>query len=936
MHLILTDDEFAALEARLHTAGAAASVHDRVALAWHLRERHTRRAQQLAELLLAELLDGPAAPALSSGGTAAGLRLRLQLLQAECLWLFAELDTAQAQARQVVELARQQGEMPLLSDAHLLLAQIAGDRYDLTLRCRELDAAASVAVGCGDDFRLEFAQLCLAHAALRQDGPAASAQWMGHVRELRARPAHPALHMLCNEFLSFEALRHSDFSTVLQVCSDTVSGLTQAGMRRQLALTLTTMGVAFSNLGDERQAMEWMQRSLDIARPTGWPLVLGLALLQVGTVQCRLGQLEASQASLNEGLSLLAPVQGSRIYTIGLLYLAELQRDQRQYEAALATALRLEAPGAIPRSLDLRLSAMVVATECLSELGRADQAWATAQQALELAAATDMALHHAEALRSMAKLHGRHVLPAPPDLREASASLHYLLKALAVFPADTQHNVPPSFYDAIAAEYARLGQGQQAYVYAGKARAAIEEVHRHEVSQRLLSVEAKFQNERIKAEGEHLRQLAEASAERAELLSQTGATLEKLGLIGQEITAHLQEQAVYATLDRNVHGLLSAQHFAIYLLDAEAAELRLAYGTENGQPIAPFAIALDASGSQAARCARERCEIFRDIDPTQLQSLLPGTAPTLSSMFMPLLANERVLGVMSIQSTQAHAYADRERLIFRSLAAYSSIALENTSNYRRLEATLGHLHQAQAEVLEKNQELERAYQSLQDISLTDPLTGLRNRRFLEQHLAAEVAQCLRLYQDWRRQPERPRPTESDLVFLLVDIDHFKCVNDDWGHPAGDAVLVQMRERLRRACRESDYLVRWGGEEFLVVARAVDAASGPLFAERIRAAVAEQPFVIDAGGSLALSCSVGFAALPFIAEQPERLDWQQVVSLADQALYMAKRAGRNTWVGLSASAECGTLADLSELLSAPQFCVKRGWLRLSQPTLISKH
>src|SRR5574343_1813270 len=127
MHLILTDDEFAELEARLHAAGANACLQDRVAQAWHLRERQTRRAQQLADQLLRELQDAPASHALSSGATAAGLRLRLQLLQAECLWLFAELDTAQAQARQVLELARQQGGMRVLSDAHLLLAQIAGD-----------------------------------------------------------------------------------------------------------------------------------------------------------------------------------------------------------------------------------------------------------------------------------------------------------------------------------------------------------------------------------------------------------------------------------------------------------------------------------------------------------------------------------------------------------------------------------------------------------------------------------------------------------------------------------------------------------------------------------------------------------------------------------------------------------------------------------------
>ncbi len=932
MHLILTDDEFAELEARVHAAAAAACVHERVALAWHLRERHTRRAQQLAEQLLAELQEAPVAHALSTGGTATGLRLRLQLLQAECLWLFAELDAAQAQARQVVELARQQGEMRLLSDAHLLLAQIAGDRYDLPLRCRELDAAASVAVGCDDDFRLEFAQLCIAHAALRQDGPAAAAQWSRHVHERLARPLHPALHVLCNEFLAFEALQRSDFRNVFQACSHTVTELTRAGLPRQIALTLTTMGVAFSNLGDDAQAMEWMQRSLNRARPTGWPLVLGLALLQVGTVQCRLGELQASQQALNEGLALLAPLQSSRAYSLGLLYLAELQRDLKQPEAALATALRLEAPGPIPRSLDLRLNAMNVAALCLSELGRAEEAVATAEKALALAQPSHFAFHHCEALRVLATLHERHALPPPPGMQEASASLHFLLRSLAVYAPEAQHNVPPAVFDAIASEYARLGDGLQAFHYAGRARAASEAVHKQDVSKRLMSLEARFQAERTAAESEHLRQLAAASAERAELLSQTGATLEKLSLIGQEITAHLQEQAVYATLDRNVHGLLTANHFAVYLIDEAAQELRLAYGTENGRPIAPFTIACDSPQSQAARCARERCELFRDISPDTPQNLAPGTQPTLSSMFMPLLANDRVLGVMSIQSSQAFAYADRERLIFRSLAAYGSIALENTRNYRRLESTLGDLHQAQAEVLEKNQELERAYQSLKDISLTDPLTGLRNRRFLEQHLAAEVAQCLRLYQDWRRQPERPRPTESDLVFLLVDIDHFKQVNDDWGHPAGDAVLVQMRERLRRACRESDYLVRWGGEEFLVVARSVDAEAGPLFAERIRAAVAQEPFAIAADATLALSCSVGFAALPFIPSQAERLDWQQVVSLADQALYMAKRAGRNTWVGLSATAECAELAELGTLLSAPQACVSRGLLRQSRREL----
>ncbi len=928
MQLFLIDDEFAKLEATLASAGSSADIAEQVALAWHLRERDTRRARLLAERLLRQLASRPATEP-QGAQQSLSLGLRLRLLLAECHWLFAELDLAETQAQGIVKEARSLRDILVLADAHLLLAHIAGDRGDPHKRCTELDATAAVAVGSGDDFRMEFAQLCIAHAQLRQNISAASAQWGAHVRELLARPVHPALHVMCNEFLTFEALQKSDFATVFRVCSHTVSALKRAGMVRQIALSMTLLGVAFSNLNDNTQSLEWMQRSLDLARPTGWPMVLGNALLQVGSVQCALGRLELAQAALNEALPLLEPLQNSRTYALGLIYMAELKRDLKQPAAALQAALQFEAPAVTPRPLDLRLNAMAVAALSLSELGRADEALASAEAALRLAQTADLPLHLSDALGTLATLHSRHPLPAPPNMQEASPSLHYLLQSLAAFPTEQQtESVPPSVFDAIATEYARLGDTAQAYAYGQRARAASEQVHGQDVSKRLVLLEAKFHTERAAAESEHLRQLASAAADRAELLSQTSATLERLSLIGQEITGHLQEQAVYATLDNHVHGLLKADHFSIYLADEAGEQLLLAYGAEAGQRLASFAVPLSHPIANVARCARLRQEVFLELDPLGgKRNPIPGSLPTLSAMFIPLTAGQQLLGVMSIQSTQAQAYADRERLIFRSLAAYGAIAIENAQNYRRLEATLLSLHQAQAEVMDKNQELERAYQSLKDISLTDPLTGLRNRRFLEQNLAGEISQCLRHYEDWRRRPELAAPLDADLIFLLVDIDHFKRVNDDWGHPAGDAVLVQMRARLQQACRDSDYLVRWGGEEFLVVARATSASAAPDFAERIRVAVAQQPFEIDAAAPLALTCSVGFAALPFIATQPDRLDWQQVVGLADQALYVAKRSGRNAWVGLSATAQTPALGDISELLVAPQASAKAGWLRI---------
>ena len=177
-----------------------------------------------------------------------------------------------------------------------------------------------------------------------------------------------------------------------------------------------------------------------------------------------------------------------------------------------------------------------------------------------------------------------------------------------------------------------------------------------------------------------------------------------------------------------------------------------------------------------------------------------------------------------------------------------------------------------ADLAAANAELEQAHRAVEEASLTDPLTGLHNRRFLWRHIDTDVALALRSRygggggDDAAREP-------SDLLFFLVDIDHFKRINDQHGHAVGDLVLVEMGRRLRRVFRESDHVVRWGGEEFLGVARGAQREDGPRVAERIRVAVAENPFPLPGGGQLAVRCSVGFAALPLVAADRHAFGWR---------------------------------------------------------------
>ncbi len=209
--------------------------------------------------------------------------------------------------------------------------------------------------------------------------------------------------------------------------------------------------------------------------------------------------------------------------------------------------------------------------------------------------------------------------------------------------------------------------------------------------------------------------------------------------------------------------------------------------------------------------------------------------------------------------------------------------------------------QAQAlerRVAERTVELEQARADLEQASLTDPLTGMRNRRFLDQQLDADAGLTVRAYSRALEQ-RLPLPGDMDLILLLVDVDHFKRVNDEYGHIAGDEVLVQVHQRLRQVVRASDYLVRWGGEEFLVVLRGTARDRAPVVAEHIREAFAMRPFVLGDGTVLAKTCSVGFACLPFVAAWPGALGWREVIDLADIALYAVKSGGRDGWAGIEA-------------------------------------
>ncbi len=178
-------------------------------------------------------------------------------------------------------------------------------------------------------------------------------------------------------------------------------------------------------------------------------------------------------------------------------------------------------------------------------------------------------------------------------------------------------------------------------------------------------------------------------------------------------------------------------------------------------------------------------------------------------------------------------------------------------------------------------------QDLSVRSVRDPLTALYNRRYFQDFM-----------RDEHSRPERRRRSDGDRAIhalLLIDIDMFKQINDRHGHAAGDAVLVVVARRLRETLRETDMIVRWGGEEFLVFVPATSTEKLDEIAARIMDAIAAEP-IVHQGSAIRVTASIGYAPMPLPPDSVV-LSWERAISLVDMALYMAKVHGRNRAYGI---------------------------------------
>jgi two-component system cell cycle response regulator len=170
-------------------------------------------------------------------------------------------------------------------------------------------------------------------------------------------------------------------------------------------------------------------------------------------------------------------------------------------------------------------------------------------------------------------------------------------------------------------------------------------------------------------------------------------------------------------------------------------------------------------------------------------------------------------------------------------------------------------------------ELRQSVNNTIALAVTDDLTGLYNRRYFDRHLSVLLGKA--------------QAQERNMAVMILDIDHFKSVNDTYGHDAGDMVLREFSARVKRNIRGVDLACRFGGEEFVVLMPDTDVLNAELVAERVRQAIAEKAFDVNSSRPLVVTVSVGVSFIESQVDTPETL-----IKRADLALYRAKREGRN--------------------------------------------
>jgi diguanylate cyclase (GGDEF)-like protein len=264
-----------------------------------------------------------------------------------------------------------------------------------------------------------------------------------------------------------------------------------------------------------------------------------------------------------------------------------------------------------------------------------------------------------------------------------------------------------------------------------------------------------------------------------------------------------------------------------------------------------------------------------------------------SILCVPIIYQNDLNGIIYLENNLVKNAFDCQRIeIIQILSSQIAISVEKAQLYEKMEE----------KVNERTRQLALANSKLKELSLHDPLTKLYNRRYVYEHInkLSDSFTKAKLEAFFNRQSRDMSINNNVIGIFLLDIDHFKQVNDTYGHAAGDEVLIQLSNVLKSLIRSDDYIIRWGGEEFLILLNETKIKYLETFSEKILNKVEKTNIELPNKTIINKTCSIGCAYLPFEMRYSDLLTFEQTVNICDFALYKAKEHGRNCSVHVTLS------------------------------------
>lgn len=277
-----------------------------------------------------------------------------------------------------------------------------------------------------------------------------------------------------------------------------------------------------------------------------------------------------------------------------------------------------------------------------------------------------------------------------------------------------------------------------------------------------------------------------------------------------------------------------------------------------------------------------------------------------SVLCMPVFYQNRLKSVVYLENNLSDNVFTSERLeALKVLSSQASISIENARLYENMEE----------KIKERTIQLNDANEKLKELSLHDPLTGLHNRRYAFEFTFEKITRFIQNKVISLSNAEKRHLSLNGNVIgvFLIDIDHFKSVNDTYGHSVGDNVLVTISKVLKQMIRCEDTLVRWGGEEFLIILYNTKPEYLEKFARKILDKIGKTPIAVSENETIYKTCSVGYSEMPLDLTNPKLLNLEQMINISDYALYCAKENGRNCAAHFKLVQAVGTEDELKKHL-----------------------